>query len=90
MAEKPASDIGVEEIWVNVTEAAEITGYSRNRVQRIAQSNWNLPEEERELTVQRRSHGYMIWLPSLVNYFRNPISNRGGRGPRPKRKHLNT
>jgi hypothetical protein len=71
----------VEEIWVNVTEAAEKTGYSRDRVQRIAQNNWNLPEEEREITLERRSHGYMIWLPSLIAYTKKP-----GKGPQPKRK----
>jgi hypothetical protein len=87
MAEQPASDIDVAENWVNVTEAAEITGYSRDRVQRIAYNNWNLPESEREIIVQRRSHGYMIWLPSLKEYIKKPTSTRGGRGPRAKRKN---
>ena len=81
MAEKQTSDLGVEEIWVNVTEAAELTGYSRDRVLRIANNNWKLPEEEREIKVERRSHGYMIWLPSLYIYLDRP-----GKGPQPKRK----
>ena len=79
--EKQTSDLSVEEIWVNVTEAAELTGYSRDRVQRIAYNNWKLPEEEREIKVERRSHGYMIWLPSLRSYIRRP-----GKGPQRKRK----
>ncbi len=81
MAENPDHDLNVDEIWVNVTEAAEMTGYSRDRVQRIAYINWNLPEKEREITVERRSHGYMIWFPSLLAYIRKP-----GKGPQPKRK----
>jgi hypothetical protein len=81
MAEKPDHNINVDEIWVNVTEAAQMTDYSRDRVQRIASINWNLPEEEREIIVERRSHGYMIWLPSLLDYIRKP-----GKGPQPKRK----
>jgi hypothetical protein len=81
MAEQPVHDINVDEIWVNVTEAAQMTGYSRDRVQRIAYINWNLAEEEREIIVERRSHGYMIWLPSLLAYIRKP-----GKGPQPKRK----
>lgn len=81
MTLKPTGDISVEEIWVNVTEAAEITGYSRDRVLRIAHNNWRLPEAEREIEVERRSHGYMIWLPSLYKYLDRP-----GKGPQRKRK----
>ena len=75
----------VEEIWVTLAEAAKITGYSKDRVQRIAQHNWNLPEEERELLLRRHSNGYMVYLPSLIKY---ALTSR--RGPKPKRKHLNT
>jgi hypothetical protein len=87
---EPVRDIDVYETWVNVTEAAEITGYSRDRVQRIAYNNWKVPEEEREIKVERRSHGYMIWLPSLIAYSKKPTGSRGGRGPRSKHKHSNT
>jgi hypothetical protein len=90
MTEQPVRDIDVHESWVNVTEAAEITGYSRDRVQRLAYNNWNLPEEDREIKVERRSNGYMIWLPSLHKYINKPDAGRGGRGPRTKRKHSNT
>jgi hypothetical protein len=90
MAEQPANHIDFAENWVNVTQAAEITGYSRDRVQRIASNNWNLPEAEREITVKRYSNGYMIWLPSLQEYMTKPLSTPGGRGPRAKRKHPST
>jgi hypothetical protein len=75
----------VEEIWVSIAEAAKITGYSKDRVQRIAYRNWNLPEEEREILLRRHSNGYMIHLPSLIKYALSPR-----RGPQPKRKHLST
>ena len=90
MTDQPIRDIDVHEMWVNVTEASEMTGYSRDRVQRLAYNNWNLPEEDREIVVERRSNGYMIWLPSLLEYSKKPTGTRGGRGPRSKHKHLST
>lgn len=58
----------VTETWVNVTEGAEITGYHRDHVQRLARNSWKLPENEREIRVRLRSNGYDIWLPDLVKY----------------------
>lgn len=81
MADKPASDIGVEEIWVNTVEGAEITGYYHTYVRKLARDNWNLPENERKIRVRRRSNRYDIWLPDLVNYM-----NEIGLGPYPKTK----
>lgn len=76
----------VEEMWVTVSQAAKLTGYSRDRMQRIAQVNWNLPEEEREITVRKDSFGYyLVLLPSIIQYALKP-----GKGPQPKRKHSNT
>jgi hypothetical protein len=85
MTEQPVSDIDVQDIWVNVTEGAEMVGYHRMTVFKLVQTNWNLPEDEREIRVQRRSHGYMLWLPDLIKY-----SGKKGHAPQPKRKHLNT
>ena len=68
MAEKQTSDLGVEEIWVNTTEGAELTGYHNTYVQKLARDNWNLPEDERTIRVRRRSNRYDIWLPDLMNY----------------------
>ena len=76
MVEKPASDISVEEIWVNVTEGAEITGYHPDHVRELARNNWKLSEEERLIKIRKRSHGYDIWLPDLVRY-----KSEHGRGP---------
>jgi hypothetical protein len=85
MSEQPVSDIVVEETWVNVTEAAELTGYHRDYVQKLARDNWTLPEDERKILVQRHPSGYMLWLPKLVDYL-----SKKSRGPQPKRKHSNT
>jgi hypothetical protein len=74
-----------EKMWVTIVEAAEITGYSRDRIQRIAQHNWNLPEEEREILLRKYANIYMIHLPSLFKY-----ALSSGRGPKPKRKHPST
>jgi hypothetical protein len=85
MVEKPASDIGVEQIWVNVTEATGITGYSRVHVQKLARDNWKLPEAQRLIRIRKRSSGYDIWLPDLVNYIENH-----GLGPYPPRQSDST
>jgi hypothetical protein len=61
----------VEEIWVNVTEGAEKTGYYRDHVQKLARDNWKLPEEERLIKIRKRTNGYDIWLPDLMNYVEN-------------------
>jgi phage terminase small subunit len=71
----------VEEIWVNVTEAAERTGYSRFHMQKLARDNWSKPEAEREIQVKRHSNGYMLWLPTIMEYIEGLR-----RGPQPKRK----
>jgi hypothetical protein len=70
--------------WVNVTEAAEITGYHRTYVQKLARDNWNKPEAEREFRVHRHSGGYMIWLPDILKYAEEP-----NQGPRPKHNPKN-
>ncbi|HEX2619653.1 MAG TPA: hypothetical protein VHL11_05890 [Phototrophicaceae bacterium] len=67
--------------WVNVTEAAEITGYHRAYVQQLVSRLWKKPEEEREIKMVKRSSGYEIWLPDLLEYKKKPM-----RGPQPKRK----
>lgn len=67
--------------WVNVTEAAQVTGYHRSYVVKMARNNWNKPEAERDFRVRRHSGGYMIWLPDILKYAEEP-----NQGPRPKRK----
>ena len=85
MMEKPFSDIDVQEIWVNVTEGAEIIGYHPDYVRKLARDNWRLPETERIITVQQHTGGYMLWLPDLIDYI-----NRKNRISHAKPKHSNT
>jgi hypothetical protein len=61
----------VDEIWVNVTEATQLTGYSRIHMLRLATQNWRLPENERLFRLRKRSNGYEIWLPDLMDYIAN-------------------
>ena len=69
------------ETWVNTTEAAEFTGYHRDYVQKLARDNWKLSDKERLIRVRKRSRGYDIWLPDLLNYIKEH-----GYGPYPKRQ----
>jgi predicted DNA-binding transcriptional regulator AlpA len=66
----------IEEIWVNVTESAEITGYNRGHVWRLVHNMWRLPEENRPIKLRKRSSGYELWLPDLMAYV-----DKEGRGP---------
>ncbi|MBZ0287917.1 MAG: hypothetical protein K8I30_09910, partial [Anaerolineae bacterium] len=70
------------EIWVDLYEAAEITGYSvvglRKLISRVNQK----PEEERELRVRKRTSRWEIWLPDLLVY-----AKQSNRGPNRKRKN---
>jgi hypothetical protein len=70
-----------EEIWVNVTEGAKITGYNRDYVIKLAMRLWKKPEEARDIKVRKRTFGYELWLPDLIAYVQRP-----GRGPQRKRK----
>jgi hypothetical protein len=66
----------VEEIWVNVTEAAEITGYNRKYALQLAGKLWQIPEETRPVRMRKRTSGYDLWLPDLMAYI-----EKEGRGP---------
>jgi hypothetical protein len=68
-----------EEIWVSTGEGAQITGYHRDHVQKLARDNWKLPEQERLIRIRKRARGYDIWLPDLVNYI-----SEHGYGPHQK------
>ncbi len=70
-----------QQIWVNVAEAAEMTGYSRDRMTRIMAQIWKLSEEQHNIQIRKRTSGYDIWLPDLFAYL-----SEKGHGPHPKRK----
>ncbi|HEX2622761.1 MAG TPA: hypothetical protein VHL11_21530 [Phototrophicaceae bacterium] len=75
------TDRPLQDNWVTVSEAAEITGYNRNYIKRLATKLWKLPEEEREIRLLRAPFGYTLWLPDLLEYKDKPA-----RGPYQKRK----
>ena len=79
MASPP--ETGTQDIWVNVTEAAERTGYSREYILKLAMKIWKIPEDQREIHLRKRTSGYEIWLPDLMDYIQKPF-----RGPQGKRK----
>ena len=60
----------VEAIWVNMSEAAEISGYNYHSIRKLAWKLGQEPEEQREIKVRKRSNGWEMWLPDLVNYMR--------------------
>jgi hypothetical protein len=71
----------VEATWVNVAEAAEITGYNTHSLRKMAWSMSQDPEEERPIKVRKRSNAWEMWLPDLMVYV-----NRPRRGPPLKSK----
>lgn len=72
----------VEEIWVNTTEAAAITGYNKRHIERLANRFWKQPEDERPIKVLNRLGRYELWLPDLISYL-----SESGHGPQRKRTH---
>ncbi len=57
-----------QEIWVTTPEGAELTGYSREYLEKMANKNWRLPEDERLIKVRSRSKRYELWLPDVLRY----------------------
>lgn len=70
----------VEATWVNLTEAAEITGYHASSLRNIALNMAQEPEDKRTVQVRKRSNGWEMWLPDLMVYVKRPR-----RGPPVKR-----
>lgn len=57
-----------QEIWVTTTEGRELTGYNRQYVEKLANKNWRLPEDERLIKLRKRSGRFELWLPDLLRY----------------------
>jgi hypothetical protein len=71
----------VDEIWVNLNEAAEFTGYHPASLRKLAWTIAQEPEDDRPVKVRKRSNGWEMWLPDLAVYVR-----RERRGPPIKSK----
>lgn len=65
MAIKIAPD---QEIWVMTEESAELTGYNKQYLQKMAKKIFSLPEDERLIKIRMRSRRYEFWLPDLLRY----------------------
>lgn len=70
-----------EQIWVNLTEGAELTGYSRDHMRKLVKKFTKQPEIERSIKMRKRSFGWELWLPDLMAWREIP-----GHGPQRKRK----
>lgn len=71
----------VERIWVNISQAARLTGYRAEYIREIALSTWRLPEEERPLKLRFRSSRYEFWLPDLTAYLETSGNPAGKEQP---------
>jgi len=67
MAIKIAPD---QEIWVMMTEGAELTGYNSRYLGQLAKKNLMLLEDEREIKVRKRGGRLEMWLPDLLRYIK--------------------
>ncbi len=68
-----------QEIWVLTGEGAELTGYSQEYLEKMANKNWRLPEDDRLIKTRKRRGRYELWLPDLLRYIEE-IGN-GPQGP---------
>jgi hypothetical protein len=76
MANEIAQD---QQIWVTTREGAEVTGYNHQYLEKLSKKNWQLPEDERDIKIRKRSGRYELWLPDLLTYIEEI-----GYGPYPK------
>ena len=81
MSDVELEKVEPKEIWVDLYEAAEITGYTRESIRNLAQRIGRQPEEERKISIRKRSSRWELWLPDLIAWIKHP-----GHGPQPKRK----
>ncbi len=57
-----------QQIWVTTREGAEVTGYNSQYLEKLANKNWRLPEDERLIKLRKRSGRYELWLPDVLIY----------------------
>ena len=71
-----------KEIWVDLFEAAELTGYSIDALRKVVARINQKPEEEREIKMRKRTSRWELWLPDIIAYVDHP-----NRGPNRRRKN---
>ena len=79
MSEMELEKIEPKEIWVDIHEATELTGYHLESMRKVVHRISRQPEEERDIKMRKRSSRWELWLPDLIVYLRKP-----GRGPHRK------
>jgi len=57
-----------QQTWVMTTEGAELTGYNRQYLEKLARKYLQLPEDERPIKIRMRARRYELWLPDLLRY----------------------
>jgi hypothetical protein len=75
MTDAEIEKVESREIWVDVFEAAEITGYSIQGVRAVVLRMRRQPEDQREIKMRKRTSRWELWLPDLLTYIDQP--NRG-------------
>lgn len=69
-----------QEIWVMTTEGAELTGYNRYYLEKLAKKLSQLPEDQRVIKWRKRLGRHELWLPDLLRYM-----DESGFGPHAKK-----
>jgi len=69
-----------QEIWVITPEGAELTGYSREYLEKLSRKQLRLSEDERLIKIRKRANRYELWLPDLLHYLEEI-----GRGPQDRK-----
>jgi hypothetical protein len=72
--------IEAKEIWIDLYEAAEITGYNLESMRKLAYRIAQQDEAERPIKIRKSSSRWQMWLPDLVAYTQQPL--HGPRAPR--------
>jgi hypothetical protein len=81
MTDTKIEKIEPKEIWVDLREAAELTGYNLESIRKVAYRIAQQSEDEREIKIRKRSSRWEFWLPDLITYVKRPL-----RGARPNDK----
>jgi len=69
-----------QQIWVITPEGAELTGYSREYLEKLSRKQLRLSEDERQIKIRKRANRYELWLPDLLHYLEEI-----GRGPQDRK-----
>jgi hypothetical protein len=57
-----------QEIWIMTPEGAELTGYNRQYLEKLANKNFRLPQDEQFIKVRKRGGRFELWFPDLLHY----------------------